>query len=202
VLVFDSLLLLPQRSAVAALNAEIQGLTAESSSLQLQEVELTASFQTDPNQRLHDRQVVLQQDVKRISERLDADFQRFIAPEKMVEALRLLLRETNGVTLVSLQSLPIEKIVQPEVMTTETDADAGTALPDEEAAALPAIYKRKVELRLSGNYHGLVRYLDNLNRLPWVIGWEFVHVEAEAPGQDQFHLRLYTLTLEESWLRV
>lgn len=202
VLLFDTMLLLPQRSTIGALNAEIDRLTAESLSLKQQEETLTAALHTDPNEDLRNRKVALEKDVKRMTERLDAEFQRFITPEKMGEALRLLLRETNGVTLLSLQSLPIEKIEQQQAMTPAAGAENDEVSQDTDTSVFPRIYKRKVELRLSGTYHGLVRYLDNLSRLPWVIGWEFVHVEAEVPGQDQFRLLLFTLTLEESWLRV
>ncbi|MFN3879896.1 MAG: hypothetical protein ACK4L8_00520 [Nitrincola lacisaponensis] len=197
VLLIDTLLTEPDRRQHQQLTQQLERQQLELDTLKNQEQELLQSLSADPNIALRERVQRLEQEATLAREALDQEFARFISPEQMNTALRALVNVTEGVSLHSLRSLPTEIIFSaPDAV--EDDSDSVQTASE----ASSGIYRRGVELELLGNYHGLVRYLDMLSELPWVISWDQIQVISEDYPQVHFRLRLYTLTLDEGWLRV
>ncbi len=203
-LLTDTLLTDPDRRQIQQQAQQLSRQQSELATLKVQEAELLQSLSADPNIALRERATHLEAEVLHAREALDQEFARFISPDQMNSALRAIVGVTEGVSLLSLRSLPTEIVFSAP----ETDPD-GTAEADTdtEQTSMPAevasgVYRRGVELELTGNYHGLVRYLDMLSELPWVISWEQVQVLSDNYPDTLFRLRLYTLTLDEGWLRV
>ena len=193
VFLIDTLLLYPDREEKKQLLNRINSLQGELTTLKQQESDLLASISRDPDALLKERIARLTLEVQRSRDSLETEFSQFISPEQMNSALRSLVSVTEGVSLFSLRSLPTETVFAPT-------ADEHLNQTDE-SALTTGIFRRGVELELTGSFHGLVRYLDMLDELPWIISWEKVQVYGDYP-ETKFRLRLYTLTLDEGWLRV
>lgn len=199
-LLTDTLLTDPDRREIVQQTQRLTSQQAELDTLKTQETELLQSLSADPNIALRERASRLETEALHAREALDQEFARFISPDQMNSALRALVGVTEGVSLHSLRSLPTEIVFSaPQVDTDEQSDKELSSLPAEVASG---VYRRGVELELTGNYHGLVRYLDMLSELPWVISWEQVQVISDQYPDTLFRLRLYTLTLDEGWLRV
>ncbi|KGK42403.1 hypothetical protein LH51_07765 [Nitrincola sp. A-D6] len=203
-LLTDTLLTDPDRREIVQQTQRLTSQHAELNTLKTQETELLQSLSADPNIALRERATYLEAEVLHAREALDQEFARFISPDQMNSALRALVGVTEGVSLHSLRSLPTEIVFSAPETDPDSNAEADTDteqtdLPEEVASG---VYRRGVELELTGNYHGLVRYLDMLSELPWVISWEQVQVLSDKYPDTLFRLRLYTLTLDEGWLRV
>ncbi|WP_417581157.1 hypothetical protein [Nitrincola sp.] len=201
-LLTDTLLTDPDRRQIQQQAQLLSNQQSELATLKAQEVELLQSLSADPNIALRERATHLEAEALHARESLDQEFARFISPDQMNSALRALVGVTEGVSLHSLRSLPTEIVFSAPETATDDNTDTDT-----EQASLPAevasgVYRRGVELELTGNYHGLVRYLDMLSELPWVISWEQVQILSDNYPDTLFRLRLYTLTLDEGWLRV
>lgn len=192
VFLIDTLLLYPDREAKKKHLNRINSLQMELVTLKQQESDLLLSLSQDPNILLRERIERLNIEAQRSKEVLDSEFSRFISPDQMNSALRSLVSVTDGVALHSLRSLPTEIVFS--VSSSEENNEL-------ESNIRSGIFRRGVELELTGNFHGLIRYLDMLDDLPWIISWDKVEVSGDYPDM-RFRLRLYTLTLDEGWLRV
>lgn len=199
-LLTDTLLTDPDRRQIQQQAQQVSNQQSELATLKGQEVELLQGLSADPNIALRERATRLEAEVLHAREALDQEFARFISPDQMNSALRALVGVTEGVSLHSLRSLPTEIVFSaPE---TEVNDNTNTEQDSLPAEITSGIYRRGVELELTGSFHGLVRYLDMLSELPWVISWEQVQVLSDKYPDTLFRLRLYTLTLDEGWLRV
>lgn len=88
---------------------------------------------------------------------------------------------------------------------TAAPAKAGVA-PEQDGAAQggPAegIYQHGIELRMAGSYNDLLNYLAELERMPQRLMWNSVSLTVEKYPRNIMVLRVYTLSLDRSWLTV
>jgi MSHA biogenesis protein MshJ len=64
------------------------------------------------------------------------------------------------------------------------------------------IFKHGVEITLRGAYPDLLAYVAELERRPWKMYWGRLKLDA-AEGEDtHMVLTLYTLSLEQAWLKL
>ena len=120
-----------------------------------------------------------------------------IAPGKMIEALKSLLAEQPGLTLISLET----QAPQPVVKESEGEAAASGAAQPQAVAPAEQRYRHGVELRVQGDYARLTGYVARLENLPWAIHWESLSLDASQHPRLELSLRLSTLSQEPTWAR-
>jgi MSHA biogenesis protein MshJ len=81
----------------------------------------------------------------------------------------------------------------------------GKSTPVPQAVAVPAqhmeIFKHGVEITVEGNYRDLLRYLTELEKLPWRMYWSQVQLKVEEqPPRTLMTFTVFTLSLEKTWL--
>ena len=119
-----------------------------------------------------------------------------IPPDKMISALRSLLAEQPGLTLISLHTeapRPVQK-----------DPDGAAANETPQAETVPPsglVYKHGVVLHVHGSYTQLTDYVQRLESLPWAMQWESMNLDAGHHPQLELTLRLSTLSREPTWAR-
>jgi MSHA biogenesis protein MshJ len=119
-----------------------------------------------------------------------------IPPDKMISALKALLAEQAGLTLISLHTeapRPVQKDAA-GVAANETP-QAETVPPAEQ------LYKHGVVLHVQGSYAHLTDYVQRLESLPWAMQWESMNLDAGHHPQLELTLRLSTLGREPTWAR-
>jgi MSHA biogenesis protein MshJ len=141
----------------------------------------------DPDADLRARLEALRREEAALEEALRDKSRRLVPPEKMPALLQDILSRNPPLELVSLRSLPPAPL-------------AGAA-----AAAAPsgaAVFRHGVEVVVRGGYLDMLRYLAELERLPWRLHWGEVALNAETYPTAQLSFTLYTLSLDKSWLRI
>lgn len=186
VLLLDTLTMEPLRQENQQQTRSIESLQAEQLRLQTQFAELLQQSGQDPNRGLRERIQQRQDALAEFQQQVGEQMETWIPPARMNQVMQALVGTTPGLRLQTLRSIPLQAL------------DLGH--PAESQA--PAVFRRPVEIEFTGSFHALLEYMDKLNALPWSLGWEHLQIDATDYPQVQFHLRLYTLSIDEEWLRV
>ena len=76
------------------------------------------------------------------------------------------------------------------------------------ASAVPApkaremLYRHGVEMVLQGSYPDMVAYMETLERLPVQLFWGKAQLDAQSYPEAKLTLTLYTLSLDDKWLKL
>ncbi|MGE5470336.1 MAG: hypothetical protein ACM3X0_06005 [Bacteroidota bacterium] len=160
----------------------------ELSALQAQLTTLQTQVAIDPNAPLQAKLGEVRAQTADLDSRMKAFEAALVPPERMAAVLDNLLRQTRGVRLVSLKTLPIEPLIQ--VSTTEGGSIAPRA----------NMYKHGFELRIEGAYLDLTAYLAELERQPQQMLWQrAVLVVGEYP-KSTLTVTFFSLSLDKDWL--
>lgn len=144
------------------------------------------------------------QALKQQSEQLRADLavvqQNLVTPDKMVSLLEELLKKNKQLQLVSLKTLPVTQLSEPD--STLDKAGRQKQIAANERADVGRVYKHSVELVVQGSYTDLVSYLSQLEGLPWCLFWAKTKLNAEEHPKLRLTLTLFTLNLDKAWLNI
>jgi MSHA biogenesis protein MshJ len=190
---WDSMLFASQLARRSALQAELTVLEAEQIAAATQRDQLTQTLQLDPNAQEKTRLERYTQEINRIDEILKTKTVEFVTPQQMVEVLETLIDKEPGLRLVSLESIdpsrPLEK------------GGAGTDKNKTPAKASgPNVYVHGLELNLRGDYFSVLRYVEQLEALPWRFNWAFMSLTMKQHPNAEVKIRLETLSLTEGWI--
>jgi len=109
-----------------------------------------------------------------------------IPPERMNQVLKNVVEGSGGIRVVGFKTLSPQPV----------------ALPDAAEGAPPGFYRHGFEISVSGRYADLVAYLERLEASSWRLNWSEATLDAAARPLLTLTLTVYTLSLEEAWLRV
>jgi MSHA biogenesis protein MshJ len=135
-----------------------------------------------------------------------------IAPQRMLEALRDVLNDQQGLRLVSMRNLPVVSLMtfpssqqaSPQQTSTrqagETQVDANKTETQPIAKAGP--YVHSLELIVEGNYLDVLRYLQTVEGLPWRFYWQVLELKTTEYPTNRVRIRLNTLSMDKEWLGV
>jgi len=144
------------------------------------------------------------QALKQQSEQLRADLavvqHNLVTPDKMVSLLEELLKKNKQLQLVSLKTLPVTQLHEPDFASGKAGKQEQTAA--EADAEVGRVYKHGVELVVQGSYADIVSYLSQLEGLPWRLFWAQTKLNAEEHPKLRLTLTLFTLSLDKAWLNI
>jgi MSHA biogenesis protein MshJ len=127
--------------------------------------------------------------------------------------LQNLLAKNRAIELLSFKTLPVT-LVGAAIPGQKSEAVAAAPVPagiepgkDGAAQGVPSvsgegIYQHGIELRIAGSYNELLNYLADLERMPQRLMWNSVSLTVEKYPRNIMVLRVYTLSLDRSWLTV
>ena len=154
--------------------------------------EAGAAVADDPLVLAANRNRALQGRLTELDGELRALAQGYVAPERVTQLLRELLTRQQGLTLVSLENLPVESLSQtPDAAHTEAIAtdDRGPFL-------------HPVEIVVDGDYASIAAYLRSLEELPWRIYWQRLELTAGKYPKNQVQIIIGALSLSRDWMSV
>ena len=138
-------------------------------------------------------------------QRTDAELHQvgtsLIPASDMLPVLERMLAQVGGLRLRAMQSLGRTELVGnalPAALPAAMAASAGHAKAD----AGPVLYRHGFELTLEGSYADLLAYLQALEAMPQHVLWGGVQFKVEQYPRALLTLRLYTLSLDRSWLEI
>lgn len=178
-----------------AVYAQLQSEVAEQARLQ-------AVQANDPNVRLGKERAALDDELKNLNQSLVSVLERFVAPEKMPELLKDVIRHHDGLKLKRMVSLPVEPIElvaeQPAAGSTAPDA------PDDLDVKMraPPVYRHPLRLEFVGNYFEVLAYLDDLEQSEWKFGWRQLTYVVDDYPLAVVTLEIETLSRKKSWIGV
>jgi MSHA biogenesis protein MshJ len=153
----------------------------------------------DPDAAARARLALLNRELAEIEVSLGDVQKKLVAPDNMARLLEDILNRNRQLRLVSLRTLPLAPLVESK--------EPAPAPPQAGAASQPAeaehvVYKHGVEITLDGTYADLLRYLTELEGLPWRMYWAAADFRVEQYPQARLVLVVYTLSLDKTWLSV
>jgi MSHA biogenesis protein MshJ len=139
----------------------------------------------------------LRENVQARDEEVRAFTTALVDPDEMRAVLEELLRRQEGLTLVSAVNRPARAVLEDE--TTPEQSQGDTA---EEPSDAPKLYRHSFVLTLRGNYLDCLRYLEDVERLPWHIYWSRLELSMDEYPVNDIVIEVATLSLDEEWIGV
>jgi MSHA biogenesis protein MshJ len=184
------------------------------------ELEISAKAQgyvVDPDAGTRAQLKTVQQQIDTTSAGLMAVQKGLVAPNKIAPLLGHLLRGNGKLKLISMKTLPVtglNEVVQPEsaqsaaagvvdtVAAVASVASPGQAKPAKSAKPRELLYRHGVEVVLQGSYLDMIGYMEALEALPIQLFWGKAQLDAQQYPNSRLTLTLYTLSLDEKWMKL
>lgn len=192
---FHLLFIDPLLTKQSRLTRQLQEQEARVASTQLVAQIAMTQRRVDPNAENRSRLAALNQRLAEMDKELGDLGTRVVPPQQMPRLLQNLVAQNQGLQLASVKTLPASDLIS------ESVASPGSGPASSISAKVP-IYKHGVEIQVIGGYHDLLRYMTELENSPWKMYWNDAHLKVENFPQSRLTLKVYTLSLEKSWLSV
>lgn len=157
---------------------------------------------------VHDPNTEYQQEVASVSTMitqqqaaLTTQEHTLLTADQMGNLLDGLLRQSAGVHLVRMKTLPASSLLV-------KDKDGNTRLLSEQEAARAApdvqtlIYRHSIQMTIAGAYFDLLHYVESMEKLPQRLLWKQVSMVSKDYPQNELTLEVYTLGLDNTWLNL
>ncbi|HEX8958031.1 MAG TPA: MSHA biogenesis protein MshJ [Burkholderiaceae bacterium] len=210
---FDMLVLEPQFAHEKELSQQVANDQQQSTKVEAQIDALVAAYANDPDVTKRKQLEALLQKSNHMRTQLQDMQKGLIAPDKMAPLLQDILRRNGKLHLVSLHTLPVSDLLEPEKKGDNRGQGQGAAADAQkkldakaDSKALPAgsnlVYKHGVEMVVEGSYLDLLDYMQALEAMPWQLFWSKAQLGADDSGKLTLTLTLYTLSLDKNWLAI
>lgn len=186
-----------------ALTSEITRTRTDALALNEQLQALALARQRDPDAPLRERLEAAKFRLATLDGQINRLRQQLISPDRMASVLREILIRSKGLELIDMKSIAPEPL-DPAPDKANPEAGAGTpaagSRPPADAPQPPAIYRHGLELRVRGAYLDQLRYLVELERMPYQMFWREVEISAESYPEIVMRLTVFTISLDKAYL--
>jgi MSHA biogenesis protein MshJ len=190
VLLWHTFLVSPLDSYRARSREEIRSLEKQVHALKGETEKLAEKLATDPNEQSRIRKATREQELEKINDDLQHRVQNLIPPPQMALVLREILVRQQQLQLVELKTLPAEPVL--------TDSIEDSLL----AEGAARVFRHAFEMEIRGDYLSTLRYLEELEDLPWRFFWKSLNYEVLEYPEARVVLTVETLSLREGWIGV
>lgn len=174
------LILEPANIEMAKAEKKLQKIYTQHSDLNVQIGQIKTELLEDPLQKINDEIMVLSQKLDSLDEELNVRLVNFINASQMPAALTGVLTKSSGIEVESLTSLPVHAFSN----------TPGTSKSED----IITFYKHTLEIKISGDYNSVYKYLRNLEKLDDTFYWDSIaYTVTEYPLAD-VTLRIFTLS--------
>lgn len=178
---WQGLIMVPLEHRADASRIELESLRERTDkanqSLQEQILQLAGSGSEERVQA-----ALVRQRIEQINEELGNYAAELIDPAEMAVVLEEILRDQTRLSLVSIRN------TAPELLAADVEG-AGTSF-----------YRHGLEIELEGSYADCLRYLAEIERLPWRLYWQVLDIETVDYPRNRVRLEVSTLSLNEEWI--
>ena len=138
----------------------------------------------------------LRENVQSRDEELRVFTTDLVDPNQMRVVLEEFLTRQDGLTLVSAVNRPARAVIEDEAAPDGSHGDVA------EPSDAPKLYRHSFVLTLRGDYLDCLRYLEDVERLPWHIYWSRLELSTDEYPVNDIVIELTTLSLDEEWIGV
>jgi MSHA biogenesis protein MshJ len=121
-----------------------------------------------------------------------------IDAKEMRAVLEELLRRQRGLTLVGAVNRPAQLVIEEQPASSAGDETGAVAVESD----APKLYRHSFVLTLRGDYLDVLRYLEDVERLPWHIYWSRLELAIDEYPVNDVVIEVATLSLDEEWIGV
>lgn len=208
VFVIHSLMLSPMLAQQKRLKAQISQNQNNISGIDDEIARKIDTFVLDPDVGTRASLAAAKAEVGTLSDKLRTMQSGLVAPERIAPLLEKILRANGRLKLVSMTTLPVVPMNEGSY-----DAAATPAVPPAGPGAAPApaapppkpinlLFRHGVELTMRGNYLDMVNYMKALEDMPTQLFWGKASLAVEEYPNAQLTLTLYTLSLDQKWMKL
>jgi MSHA biogenesis protein MshJ len=183
------------RAQVAQQQDKIDGINAEI-------VQKLEQAQADPDAPAHMRLEAVRGETERLGNELRAMQRGLVPPERIAPLLEAILRANGRLKLVSVRTLPVDPLSSLGGAQEQGAPGAAPAPAPAAARASELLFRHGVELTVRGSYLDMVDYMSALESLPTQLFWGKAQLEVEHYPSVRLTLTLYTLSLDEKWMKL
>ncbi|USX12062.1 hypothetical protein NHH88_20455 [Oxalobacteraceae bacterium OTU3CAMAD1] len=180
------------------------------------DLEITAKaqgFNLDPDAQERARLLAARAEIDRISAGLLAVQKGLVAPEKIAPLLENLLSGHGKLRLMAMKTLPVTGMNESFAASAPPVAGGAAPVaapaqpnqpPPPAAAQKPRelLYRHGVEIVLQGSYLDMISYMAALEALPVQLFWGKASLDAQQYPNSRLTLTLYTLSLDQKWMKL
>ena len=199
VFVLYAFVLGPQIKRQALLKAQITQYRNNIAGIDAEITALVQAWAIDPDLASRDQLKALQGDANTLGTRLRAMQSGLRQPERVAPMLETMLKANGRLKLVTLKSLPMTVLNGPPAPLAN---GAGAATPAGANAAPALLYRHGFEVTVRGNYLDMVDYLATLEAMPARLFWGKAELEVETYPDARLTLTVYTLSLDQNWMKL
>jgi MSHA biogenesis protein MshJ len=154
----------------------------------------------DPDAPVRARLAAVRDESGRLSDSLRAMQKGLVAPERVAPLLESILRANGRLKMVAVRTLPVEPL---SAIGAKKEGDAAApAVTPAKTAKRDLLFRHGVELTVRGSYLDMVDYMTALESLPTQLFWGKAQLEVEEYPSVRLTLTLYTLSLDEKWMKL
>jgi MSHA biogenesis protein MshJ len=207
VFVAHTLVLGPMLRKQATLRAQVSQQQNNLAGIDGEITQKVQAYQNDPDASTRARLAAVRAESAQLGENLRAMQKGLVPPERMAPLLDTILRANGRLQLVSMKTLPVGSINDLATAGTaqaEPASKDGKGAPDaaKPPAAADMLYRHGVEISVRGNYLDLVDYMGALESMPTQLFWGKAMLEVEEYPNSRLTLTLYTLSLDQKWMKL
>jgi MSHA biogenesis protein MshJ len=125
---------------------------------------------------------LIQQRIDEINRKIGNYAAELIDPSEMALVLEEVLREQTSLSLIKIRNTTPERLAT-----------------DEEGVGT-SFYRHGLEIELVGSYADCLRYLTEIEALPWRLYWQVLDIETLNYPTNRVRLEVSTLSLDEEWI--
>lgn len=165
-------------------------------------------FKVDPDAATREQLAGVRREIDATSTSLMAVQKGLVAPDKIAPLLEHLLRGNGKLKLISMKTLPVAGLTEAappsqgaQQGATPAATPAGQPQP---ATAKPRelLYRHGVEIVVQGSYLDMISYMTALESLPTQLFWGKASLDAQQYPNSRLTLTLYTLSLDQKWMKL
>lgn len=192
----------PLQKEKTATLVNIDKKTTEVESLSLQLQVLNERKQIDPNAENRDRRDQLLSDIESTRSEILQATSELVAPERMPELLRSILKRTEGLQLVKLTGLGRTPLIETVAEDEKDNGNVKDSEEQQEDQEMQSAYKHGMKIVFEGNFLTTVEYIKKLEELDWQFFWDSIDFKVEDYPRSVSSITLYTLSLDENWIGI
>ncbi|MGF1909089.1 MSHA biogenesis protein MshJ [Vibrio kasasachensis] len=183
ILGMSTLLLEPVMEENKSFNQQLETITQNNLRLEGEILAITAKLKKDPDQSINIEYKRLLKESQVLSEKLAKVIENLISPSQMAKLLEDVLAGSQGLHLVSMESLKAEPIIS-----------------GNDSKNYAGYYLHPVRLELTGNYFAILTYLETLESLPMNYYWRSFYYQVDAYPKASLILEVYTLGTRQEFI--
>ena len=189
-LIWDSALLGPALAREQLLSNTAATQQQQIAALRQEQALLSLSARVDPDARQKETLETLSDQLRQLDEELSTLSVGLVPAAQMPQILRDVLQGTGELTLLGMETMPVEQLQ----LAQGPPAGAGVE------AVTSGVYKHTVVLTLSGSYFRVLDYLSALENLTWRFYWARLDYAVDSYPSGRVEVHVYTLSSERGML--